>query len=481
MSFRTPSPLGARAFELVRRSLLQASGLPFADALTADQMQAAFAAEGVSFADRDEDSGGLVYTPAITLWALVSQMLFTGEQRSCRAAVIRVAAYFALLGREISQTNTGAYCRARAKIPARVVQRLAQQVARGCEAAVPDEWRWHGRTVKLVDGTTSSLADTPENQAAYPQSTAQQPGIGFPLLRAVALLSLATGMVTAAACGPYAGKETGETALLRALFDELAPGEVLLGDRYYCGWFLLALLQERGVDFVVRLHQRRRADFRTGVRLGQGDHLVLWRKPPCPEWLDQEAYDRLPAELIVREAQVTVTIPGFRSRSLVVVTSLCDHADIPREELATLYRRRWLAELHLRAIKSGMDLDVLRCKTPDLVHQEWWAGLLAYNLIRQSLLQSARVSHERPEHLSFTATMQLLASTWLLAAVIPPAAAAATDPLRALRLHSGASHPVGNRPNRIEPRAIKRRPKPHDLLKQPRNQACAQLVGKHAT
>jgi hypothetical protein len=479
MSFRRFCLFGARAFELVRRSLLQSDGLPFTEALTAEAMQAAFDTEGVSFGERDEDSG-LVYTPAITLWALLSQMLFTAEQRSCRAAVIRVAAYFALLGRTISDTNTGAYCRARAKIPARVVQRLTQQVARSCEATVPDAWRWHGRTVRLVDGTTCSLADTPENQAAYPQSTAQQPEIGFPILRAVALLSLATGMVTAAACGPYAGKETGETALLRELFDELAPGEVLLGDRYYCGWFMLALLQERGVEFVVRLHHLRRTDFRTGARLGQGDHLVLWHKPQRPDWLDQDIYDSLPAELIIREVRVTVDIPGFRNRSLVVVTSLFDHIEIPREDLASLYRRRWLAELQLRDIKSTMDLDVLRCKSPDMVHQELWAGCLAYNLIRQSMLQSACASDERPEHLSFTATMQLLANTWLLAAATPPPTTPTPDPLITLRLTHGQSHIVGNRPNRIEPRAIKRRPKPHDLLNLPRAQARAKLVAKRA-
>jgi hypothetical protein len=480
MSFRTPLLFGTRAFELVRRSLLQAPGLPFGEALTPDQMQAAFDAEGVSFADRDEDSGGLVYTPAITLWALLSQMLFTGEQRSCRAAVIRVATYFALLGREISATNTGAYCRARAKIPHRVVQRLTQQVAAGCEAQVPDEWRWHSRPVKLIDGTTVSLADTPENQAAYPQSTAQSPGLGFPILRAVALVSLATGMITAAAMGPYAGKETGETALLRSLFDDLAPGDVLLGDRYYCGWFMLALLQVLGVDFVVRLHHLRRADFRTGARLGKGDHLVAWHKPTRPAWLDPETYDALPEYLVIREVRVPVDVPGFRTQSLVVVTSLFDETEIPRDDIAALYRRRWLVELHLRAIKTTLHLDVLRCKTPEMVHQELWAGFLAYNLIRQSILQSALDSDEHPERLSFTATMQFLASNWLVAALTPPPPNAAKDPLIALRLTHGSSHPVGNRPNRIEPRALKRRPKPHKLLNTPRAEARAKLVAKRA-
>jgi putative transposase len=482
MSFRRCCGFGSRAFEIVRRSWLQTDGLPFANVLTAEDMQAEFEVEGVSFSERGSNrDDGLVYTPAITLWALLSQMLFTGAQRSCRSAVIRVAVYCSLCGRRISHTNTGAYCRARAKIPHTVIQRLTQRVARGCEDAVPDEWRWHGRTVRVADGTTCSLADTPENQAAYPQSKAQQPGIGFPILRVVALLSLTTGMVTAAACGPYAGKETGETALLRELFDEFAPGDVFLGDRYYCGWFMLALLRERGVDFVVRLHHLRRIDFRTGLRLGAGDHKVLWRKPPRPEWLDQQTYDRLPAELVIREVRVNTDIPGFRCRSLVIATSLGDPIEFPQADLAALYRRRWDAELRLREIKSLMELDVLRCKTPDMVHQELWAGFLAYNLIRQSMLQSAQAHDARPEHLSFTATMQFLANTWLAAVVTPPPPTDTPDPLILLRLTQGHAHRVGNRPNRIEPRAIKRRPMPHDLLTIPRAQARAKCFARRAT
>jgi IS4 transposase len=153
---------------------------------------------------------------------------------------------------------------------------------------------------------------------------------------------------------------------------------------------MLALLRERGVDFVVRLHHLRRIDFRTGLRLGAGDHKVLWRKPPRPEWLDQQTYDRLPAELVIREVRMNTDIPGFRGRSLVIATSLGDPIEFPQADLAALYRRRWDAELRLREIKSLMELDVLRCKTPDMVHQELWAGFLAYNLIRQSKLQSAQ-------------------------------------------------------------------------------------------
>ena len=237
MSFRTSPPVASSPFGIVRRSCLQQDGLPFADALTAEQMAQTFEAEGVSFGDDPE----AVYTPPSTLWAMLSQALFTGAQRSCRAAVVRVAVYYALLGRIIS-TNTGAYCRARAKIGEGVVRRLAEGVAERCEAAVPEDWKWLGRTVHIADGSTHSMPDTPANQAAYPQSKSQAAGVGFPVLRTVVLMSLATGMVTGLACGPCAGKETGETALLRSLFDKLRPGDVVLGDRYFGGQFMLALL-----------------------------------------------------------------------------------------------------------------------------------------------------------------------------------------------------------------------------------------------
>lgn len=472
MSFRTSGAGLHSGFDLVRRSLLQAPGLPFADALSAVQIQHAFDAEDVHFGD-DEDE--VVYTPPVTLWAMLSQMLFTGEQRSCLAAVVRVAAFYALLGREVCGTNTGAYCRARAKVSEGVVRRLTLQVASHCEAQVPAAWRWKGRDVRVVDGTTFSMPDTAENQAEYPQATSQAEGLGFPIMRAVALCSLATGMVMAPASGPYAGKETGETALLRTLFDALSRGDIVLSDRYFGGWFMLALLQGLGVDFVSRLHQLRTADFRRGRRLGKGDHVVSWPKPRRPEWMDQATYDRLPRQLEVREVLVNVDVPGFRTESLVVVTSLLDPVDYSRDDLANLFRRRWGVELHIRDIKTAMKLEVLRCKTPARVRQELWTGLLVYNLIRQSILQSAHEAERPPDELSFTATMQMLANTWLVAAVVGGTWDAA-EPLITLRVIHGGSHRVGNRPDRVEPRAVKRRPKPHPLLTTPRAQARAELV-----
>ena len=489
MSF-TPAGGGAhRAFELVRQSLLQSDGLPFADALMSAQMQQAFDAEGVSFggADRDANAGpadddGIVYTPAVTLWAMLSQALFTDVQRACVAAVQRVAVSYALSGREVSSTNTGGYCRARAKVTEGVVRRLTEGVAVRCEVAVPDEWRWHGFRALVIDGTTISMPDTEENQAEYPQPNSQAAGLGFPILRAVALTSLATGMVLALATGPYAGKETGETALFRTLFDKLRRGDLVLADRYYGGWFMLALLQALGVEFVTRLHQHRTADFRRGKRLGKGDHLTVWAKPAKPEWLDQETYDSLPAQLEVREIDVRVNVPGFRTDALVVVTSLFDNKVYTHAEISALYRRRWVIELELRDIKSTMQLDVLRRTRPEHVRQELWTGLLAYNLIRQSLLQSALASGRLPHQLSFAAGLQMLANTWVLAPFVgdrqqpSPVAVSAREHLIALRILNGHSHRVAHRPNRVEPRAVKRRPAPLALLTELRSAAKTRLI-----
>jgi hypothetical protein len=484
MSFTPASGSADRSFELVRQSLLQGDGLSFAHAMTAEQIQQAFDAEGVSFGDdvgcnanaASNDDGGIVYTMGVTLWAMLSQALFTDVQRACRSAVQRVAVYYALWGLDVSSTNTGAYCRARAKVTEGVVQHLAEGVAERCEAAVPDEWRWKGFRALVIDGTTFSMPDTAENQQEYPQSNTQAQGLGFPILRAVALTSLATGMVLALGTGPYAGKETGETALFRNLFDKLRRGDLVLADRYYGGWFMLALLHELGVEFVTLLHQFRDADFRQGKQLGKGDHVVAWAKPARPQWLAQEIYDRLPEQLEVREIHVNIDIPGFRTESLVVVTSLRDHRAYPRHELANLYRRRWVVELELRDIKSTMRLDVLRRKTPAAVRQELWTGLLAYNLIRQSMLQSALAGECKPHQLSFAATLQMLTNTWVLGAVLPMVTISARERLVVLRILNGQSHRVANRPNRVEPRAVKRRPAPIALLAELRETARAKLI-----
>ncbi len=238
---------------------------------------------------------------------------------------------------------------------------------------MPAAWRWAGRTVKVVDGTTVSMPDTPANQQAFPQSHAQKAGVGFPLARMVVLFSLAVGTALDAALGPYRGKQTGELSLFRQLHDRLDPGDILLADRHFCSYWEWALVRERGGDVVTRLHQLRKADFRRGRRLGCRDHVVNWAKPARPEWMTAEEYACVPQTLAVREMRVQVTRPGYRTRVLIVATTLLDADAFSTRDVALLYRVRWFAELDLRAVKSTLQMGILRGKTPSMVRKEIWA------------------------------------------------------------------------------------------------------------
>ena len=459
-----------KRFRLILVSFLQRPDLPFADALSEDAIKKAFDDEDAGFAEDEE----AVYTPAITLWAFLSQVLFKDEQRSCVAAVARVIVLLVALERGPCSSNTGAYCRARGKLSETVLRRLAVDLADGCERQLDQAQLWHGRHVQLVDGTTVSMPDTPENQEAYPQPHTQREGLGFPVARVVVVLSLATGMLTDMAMGPYTGKKTGETALLRQLLERFKPGDILLGDRYFCSYFMITLLMELDVDFVTRVHQLRTVNFRRGRRLGKGDHVIAWERPPRPTWMDPQTYDRMPGSIEVREVYVRVDVPGFRTESFVVVTTLTNAAAYPKGDIAELYHHRWLAELDIRAIKITMGMDILRCKTPEMVRKEMWTCLLAYNLIRQTMLQSAQKAGVSPRALSFTAAVQSIAANWLVIVLSDDALAALLIDAASVSL---AEHVVGDRPGRLEPRAIKRRPKPHDLLTKPRAQARAEMIG----
>lgn len=473
MAFYPLSQKLPRRFRLVLSSFMQSEGLGFADVLPEEKIQQAFDEEGANFA-QDEDA---IYTPPLTLWAFLSQVLFKEEERSCAAAVARVVVLLIALGKEPPSDDTGAYCRARAKLSEKVIRRLTCEVADACEHAAPRRWLWHGRHVKLVDGSTVSMPDTQPNQDVYPQQAAQEEGLGFPIARIVVLLSLATGMVSDMAIGPYKGKETGEPALFRQLLECLQHGDVVLADRYYCSYFMVCLLKELGVDFTVRLHQKRTADFRQGRRLGKGDHVVVWMRPQRPEWMDVETYQRMPKTIEVREIEVKVTQPGFRVESLVVVTTLVNAKEYTKEDLAGLYHRRWLVELDIRAIKCTMGMDVLRCKTPAMVHREIWSCLLAYNLIRKTIMEAACREELGPRQLSFTAAMQKIAASYQTLLLVDESTAAQMIECHLTHL---TGHEVGNRPDRVEPRAIKRRPKPHALLTKPRKEAHAELLAGKA-
>lgn len=448
-------------------NLLQSSPqLPFCDLLDSASVWQALAAEGIKFRER-------VFTPLVTLWMFLSQVL--SADHSCREAVARFIAYMTARGDESCSPETDGYCKARKRLPLGVVSRLVRQSAEDLETHAPDSWLWHGRHVYMVDGTTVSMPDTKANQAEFPKQSGQAPGLGFPLARVVALISLATGAVRDLAIGPYKGKETGETALFRTLWDRLRQGDVILGDRYFASYFGLAGLVARGVDGLMRMHQLRKVDFRRGRRIGVLDHVVRWTKPTRPEWMDDATYERMPDSLEFRELRIRVTQVGFRVDELVFVTTMLDSALYSRETLADLYLERWNVELDLRSIKDVMQMGVPRCKTPAMVTKEVWVHLLAYNLIR-GLMSSAAEAHEKlPRRLSFKGTLQAL-NTFRDALAMAPASR--RDELVDSLLKTIAAFEVGDRPGRVEPRAIKRRPKPHRLLKEPRDQARKRLQNR---
>jgi hypothetical protein len=328
----------------------------------------------------------------------------------------------------------------------------------------------------LVDGTTLTLPDTEANQQAYPQPASQKPGLGFPIIRLVVLLSLATAALQDLAFGPYPGKETGETALLRSLLADVPAGDVLLADRYYCSYWLVALAQAGGVDVVFRLHQLRDYDFRRGRRLGRNDHVVCWHKPQRPEWMDPATYAALPERLTVREIRFRVTTPGFRVDELVIATTLTDATRYSAEDLADLYHERWHVELDIRAIKISLKMDHLRCRTPFMVEKEIWAHFLGYNLVRKVSAQTAQARGSLPRSVSFTGTLDAVSAAWSQLTVATTAAERQRQGQAVLQVLG--SKPVGHRPDRYEPRQVKRRPKQYKHLRQPRAQARAKLLMK---
>jgi hypothetical protein len=429
----------------LRRQFLQDGGLPFTDVLTDGVISEALAAVG-GWLDR-------IFSPLVTLWVLLGQVL--SADHSCRAAVARLNAHRAARGLKPCSARTGAYCRARKRLPEAFLSAAACSVGRSLEAKALPGWLWKGRRAYLFDGTTVTMPDTPANQAAYPQVYNQGPGVGFPIARLGAVISLACGAVVSLGFCRYAGKGQGEVSLLRRLWDVLAPGDVLVGDRLMSGWVGMLLLKRRGVDTVSRLSAHRRADFRRGTRLGQDDHLVRWPKPTSIRSVDRKVYNALPDAITVREVRSRVEQAGFRTRSVVVVTTLLDPKQATKEELAELYRARWNNELDLRSLKSTMQMGELRCKTPEAVRKEVWAHVLAYNLVRTVMARAAAGHDAEPRSVSFKGAMQTLeAFQPVLGAV--RGAAGRRDLCQQL-LDAIATHRVADRPDRFEPRLKKRR------------------------
>jgi hypothetical protein len=464
MPFYAPDSPLQQAQDLLA-AFLQGEALPLHDALTADDVVGAFDSAGVSC----HGSATAIFTPLLTLWAFLGQ--FLQPDRSCRAAVLRVAVLCAALSRPIPASDTAAYCRARARLPAAALRRLATGLGQRLEGQAPPAWLWLGKHVKLVDGSTSQIPDSAANRQAFPPRR-QRRCLSYPLIRWVCLLSLATAAVLDFNYGPYQGKHTGELALFRSLHGQLQAGDVLLADRYFCTWFTFALSLRQGVDVVARLHASRNQDFRVGIRYGRGERLMFWDRPARPDWIDEATYQSLPRYLSVREILVRVGQPGYRTRRLIVATTLLDRQRYTHEALAQLYGARWQVELDIRSLKCQLGLGELRCQSPALLANEIWGGLLAYNLVRKVGCQVAVAQGVRPRQISFTAARQALAAG-LQQRVLAPAEERQRE--GAALLEGLAQERVGERPGRAEPRAVKRAAKGYPRLRRPRAQARARL------
>ena len=462
MAHATPSGCSRQVGQL-RQRLAHAPALPFSELLPGEMAEQAIRAEAVSFRDR-------LFSPLVTLWVFLSQVL--DADHSCRQAVARFLAWRTAQGLAPCSTDTGAYCKARGRLPEAVLARLTRTSGQKTQERAPAPWRWNNYTLKVVDGSTVSMPDTPANQKAFPQARTQKAGVGFPIARLVVLFSLTVGTVLDAALGRYQGKRTGETALFHGLHANLEAGDLLLADRGFASYWELALVRQRGAHLVSRLHQGRRVDFRTGRRLGRADHRVEWAKPQRPSWMDKETYAALPASQTVRELRVRVRAAGFRVHVLVVVTTLLDAVEMPAQDVALLYRMRWYAELDLRALKQTMQMDILRGQSPEMVRKEVWAHLLAYNLLRGLMARAAEEAGLLPLQVSFKGALQLVQA---FAAVLWMAEVEElVEIMRRLR-EALREHRVGDRPNRYEPRRRKRRPKHYPPLNESRQQARARL------
>jgi hypothetical protein len=426
-------------------------------------------------------SGAGSFSPSRVFWLFLAQAFAAGGP--CREAVRRLGAWLAALrtrsgqdkrprrrskkapgkARTVISPRTAGYCKARKRLPQKDLDAVHAALAKSARSERLGRGLWRGRPVKVVDGSGLSMPDTPQNQALYPQTKRARKGCSFPVMRVVALFCLGTGVLIDLAKGSLF---ISERALFRALWGLLEAGDVILADRGFCGFAEFLFLKRRGVDCVMRAHQRRTVGKSRHKRLGKGDWLVLWhRSKPAPNWIEKALWQSLPATMLVREITFTVPVKAFRTRSITVATTLLDPVEFPAEAFAELYRRRWQVELFLRDIKITTGMDILTCKTPAMIHKELTMHQIAYNLIRLTMLEAAAQREVPVETLSFKGTLASLREWAPHFSALP---SRARRNLWTSLLDAIASDPLPHRPNRAEPRARKRRPKNHQLLNKPR-------------
>lgn len=398
-----------------------------------------------------------IYPPLDTLRLFVGQVL--SADRACQDVVGRRLSERVAQGQSVSALNTGSYCDARQRLPIKLPVTLGSVIGERLEAMTPPAWRWQGRCVKLFDGTTITMPDTPSNQQTYPQSPEQKPGLGFPIARIGALIGLTSGAILGYQVAACKGKGTGEQSLLANLLDHLNGGDVLLADALLATWWIIHGASSRGADVVMPQHGVRITDFTQGRRLGKHDHLVQWPRPPKPKVMSAEEYARYPEFITMREVEVN---------GRILVTTMLDPGVVTAQSLGALYKMRWNIEVDFRTIKATLEMDVLRCKSQPMVDKEIAVYVLAYNLVRWAMAKAALLADVLPRVLSFAGAKRVLGAfadqlRRTSGENVCSMIATVTGCIATLRLP--------HRPDRIEPRAKKRRPKNLPLLTMPRQVA----------
>jgi hypothetical protein len=429
--------------------------LPFSQVLSEEVIQEILEEHQVNYRN-------CLYTPFVVLWAWVSQVL--NPDKSLSQSVAQVIAWLACSTEAIPSTNTGAYSKARKRLPEGVLKSLFAQTSKAAQAQVSPEQMWCGRRVKAYDGTTVLMSDTPANQESYPQHSNQKIGCGFPLMKLVVWFCVSTGAVLSVSMAAFT---ISEWQLARELYPTLTPEDVVVADSAYGTYADLALVQQAGADGVFRKHHARQCDFRRGKKLGMGDHIVQWQRPQhCPKSMSPEEFEQLPPSLEVREVSLSIDVPGFRPRKIILVTTLVDPKRYPKAKLAELYHLRWQAtEVNLRHLKTTLKLEMIVAKTPEMVRKELWIHLLAYNLLRALMVQAAQHEQLSPTQLSVQGTRQQFNQfRSLLAQAIPHECRRLFEIL----LNLICCQLLPCRPNRAEPRVVKRRPKPFPRMMQSR-------------
>lgn len=442
-------------FERIRETFARDAGLPFGKLLQREYVLSVFADLGLEYRTR-------TYCPLVCLWGWLSQCL--SQDKSLREVVSRIIAHRVSHGLPACSANSASYSNARSRFPLEALQRMAREIGRKVHDSRDAAWDWRGRPIYLVDGTGLSAADSPENRLEWPPSGAATAGVGLPIMRAVALISLSTGTVVDFAFGKHKGKGTGEMSLLREMQDSLPAGSLLIGDRYYPGFATVAMLQSRGVDLIAGSHQRRIIDFNEGQILGPQDHIVEWHLQRSQKYENKINGRSLPATVKVREFVINIESRDGGKEPVIITTTLTDPS-IPQEEIAALYLKRWHVEVDLRSIKQSLHLDILRAKSPAMAHKELWAHLLAWNLLRGVMVETAKRHDAHPRQLSTKATMQTIESFCPAMMNID-----GSDVLYNAMLTTVSASRVGNRPGRLEPRLKKTRPAWKHYLMKPRHE-----------